>query len=301
MTLETSHNPTDERAAIIADAAEKARARLKKILEKKLKLRDNLRADLQKHGDPEEWKRKGDLLLANISTARREGDKVLLIDHFDENAPEIAIDVPRRLSVGEAASEMFRRYARARNGRAVIDGRIRETEKELTEIEALMIRATRAEEESDLEFLESVAVAKRIAPTEVSKKKRRDPEIKGVRRYVSSDGFEVLVGRSAKDNDHLTFRIARSMETWLHAADYPGSHVVIRNPNRKEIPQRTVVEAAQLAAFFSDARGLDKAAVHFTLRKFVNKPRRGSPGAVSLASFKTVLVRPENSLRRVDL
>jgi predicted ribosome quality control (RQC) complex YloA/Tae2 family protein len=90
----------------------------------------------------------------------------------------------------------------------------------------------------------------------------------------------------------LTFRIARSLDTWLHAADFPGSHVVIHNPNRKPIPDRTLLEAAQLAAFYSNARKLGKAAVNYTQKKYVNKPRRAAPGLVSLASFKTILVEP---------
>jgi predicted ribosome quality control (RQC) complex YloA/Tae2 family protein len=101
------------------------------------------------------------------------------------------------------------------------------------------------------------------------------------------------VGKKATDNDYLTFRVARSLDTWMHAADYPGSHVVIRNANRKEIPNRTLIEAAQLAAFYSTGRSQVKAAVHYTLKKFVNKPKRAAPGLVSLSSFKTILVEPK--------
>jgi predicted ribosome quality control (RQC) complex YloA/Tae2 family protein len=79
----------------------------------------------------------------------------------------------------------------------------------------------------------------------------------------------------------------------MHAADYPGSHVVIRNPNRKEIPHRTLIEAAQLAAFYSQGKSQPKAAVHYTQKKFVNKPKGSAAGLVSLASFKTVLVEPK--------
>ncbi len=73
----------------------------------------------------------------------------------------------------------------------------------------------------------------------------------------------------------------------------PGSHVVVRNPNRKEIPQRTLLEAAQLAAFYSQGKSQPKAAVHYTQKKFVNKPKGAAAGLVSLASFKTILVVPE--------
>jgi len=113
------------------------------------------------------------------------------------------------------------------------------------------------------------------------------------RSFISSDGFEILVGKKAKDNDQLSFRIAKSLDLWMHAADYPGSHVVVRNPNRKEISPKTILEAAQLAAFYSQGRNQTKAAVHYTQKKFVNKPRGAAPGLVSLASFKTILVEPK--------
>jgi predicted ribosome quality control (RQC) complex YloA/Tae2 family protein len=129
-----------------------------------------------------------------------------------------------------------------------------------------------------------------------SKKKKAEAGFKGARRFVSSDGFEILVGKKAKDNDYLTFRIASSLDLWLHAADYPGSHVVVRNKGKKEIPNRTLVEAAELAAFYSDAREQPKTAVNYTQKKFVNKPRRAAAGLVSLASFKTILVEPRVSV-----
>src|SRR5207247_1621287 len=81
----------------------------------------------------------------------------------------------------------------------------------------------------------------------------RSTRIPGTRRYLSSDGYEILVGRAARDNDQLTFRVARPHDLWLHAGDYPGSHVIVRNSSRREIPHRTVIEAAQLAARFSQA------------------------------------------------
>ncbi|MBK9529720.1 MAG: DUF814 domain-containing protein [Acidobacteria bacterium] len=102
-----------------------------------------------------------------------------------------------------------------------------------------------------------------------------------------------MVGKKAKDNDLLTFRVAKSLDTWLHAADYPGSHVIIRGQGRNPVPDRTLVEAAELAAFYSDARDHPKAAVRYTQRKFVSKPKRAVPGLVSLASFKTILVDPK--------
>jgi predicted ribosome quality control (RQC) complex YloA/Tae2 family protein len=123
--------------------------------------------------------------------------------------------------------------------------------------------------------------------------------VPGVRRYVSSDGYEILVGRAARDNDNLTFKIAQPNDLWLHAGDYPGSHVIVRNPTRKEIPHRTVVEAAQLAGRFSQASEDSKVVIHYTPRKFLAKPRGAAPGLVRLSRFKSITVAPKESVSRL--
>ena len=109
-----------------------------------------------------------------------------------------------------------------------------------------------------------------------------------------------MVGRNDRDNDVLTFRVARPHDIWLHAADYPGSHAIIRNPTRDaQPPQRTIAEAAELAAFYSQAKREGKAAVHYAQKKFVSKPPRSKPGLVRLSSFKTILVAPRCILERL--
>ena len=125
---------------------------------------------------------------------------------------------------------------------------------------------------------EKPAPAPKVAPKKIFEKPEKIP---GVRRYLSTDGYEILVGRAARDNDNLTFRVAQPNDLWMHAGDYPGSHVVVRNPTRKEIPQRTVIEAAQLAGRFSQASEDTKVVIHYTERKFLveTKRRRARPGA----------------------
>ena len=120
-----------------------------------------------------------------------------------------------------------------------------------------------------------------------------------MRRYLSTDGYEVLVGRAARDNDNLTFRVAQPNDLWMHAGDYPGSHVVVRNPTRKEVPHRTLIEAAQLAGRFSQASDDAKVVVHYTERKFVSKPKRAAPGLVRLSRFKSITVEPKEGVARL--
>jgi predicted ribosome quality control (RQC) complex YloA/Tae2 family protein len=285
----------DERQRKAAELAAAARKAVVRELRKQERLVRNLRSDLEKHGDPERWKRFGDLLLANLSTATRSENTVRVVDYFDETAPEIEIAVEPNLSLSEAAESYFRLYGKARNGREIIERRIENATQAIADAKNKLDQIAEAEKTAEVDLL-STFIPQRRAPTEQRKPKKSDAPVKGVRTFVSSDGFEVLIGRGAAENDYLTFRIAKSSDVWLHAADYPGSHAVIRNPNRKPVPQRTLYEAAAAAAFYSDARNLEKAAVSYTEKKFVNRVKGAPPGKVRLASFRTLLVRPEIKL-----
>jgi predicted ribosome quality control (RQC) complex YloA/Tae2 family protein len=125
--------------------------------------------------------------------------------------------------------------------------------------------------------------------------KRSDGKGKAYRSLML-DQFEVLIGRGDEDNDNLTFRVADSQDFWLHVANLPGSHVVIRNPDRLSEPPRGVLErAAELAAFYSKARDGGKVEVHWCRVADVNKPRGFAPGKVILKSYKSVKVYPNSS------
>jgi predicted ribosome quality control (RQC) complex YloA/Tae2 family protein len=283
---------------------ELARSALKKTddeITKRRKLLEKLRSDLKGHGNADSWKRTGDLLLANTSTARREADKVYITDYFDESLREIAIDADRDQPITELADNHYRRYTKARNAEREITNRIQTISSELQTFERKKAIIEKAVVEKDVDALEIFAGRRKTDKTKKPGRKT-DRTASSTRSFLSSDGFEILVGKKAKDNDILTFKMARSLDTWMHAADYPGSHVVVRNPNRKEIPSRTLLEAAQLAAFYSQGKSQVKAAVHYTQKKFVNKPKGAAPGLVSLASFKTLLVRPgvPDGIRRSD-
>lgn len=278
-------------AQLAVELANEPRRKLQSSIRKAERLLRNLDADTEKHGDADRWRKFGELLLANISSARRDGDTIFLKDLYSENEPEISIAGESRYSINEIADAYFRRYAKARNAAGIIDDRRRSTLKSLDELRLKLAVIDAAVLDGDLAYLRSLAEKPRPVRQQ-SKKTKQEQTYKGVRRFVSSDGFEIWVGKKATDNDHLTFRMARSLETWLHTADYPGSHVVIRDSGKTKVPERTLVEAAQLAAFYSNAREHGKASVRYTQRKFVHKPKKAPPGMVSLSSFKTIIVEP---------
>ena len=113
-------------------------------------------------------------------------------------------------------------------------------------------------------------------------------------RSVMVEGFEVLIGKGDADNDQLTFKVAAPLDLWFHVASSPGSHVVIRNPERiAELPRAVIERAAELAAFFSKARDSGKVEVHYCRAADVSKPRGFAPGKVMLKQWKSLRVYPK--------
>jgi predicted ribosome quality control (RQC) complex YloA/Tae2 family protein len=113
-------------------------------------------------------------------------------------------------------------------------------------------------------------------------------------RAVNVEGWEVLVGRGDEDHDHLTFHVAEPHDLWLHVGGgTPGSHVLVRNPGKGEVPRSVLERAAQLAAWFSKARGAARVEVHFCRAGDVSKPRGAPTGLVELARYKSLKVKPE--------
>ncbi|MDQ1613265.1 MAG: hypothetical protein QOG00_3196 [Pyrinomonadaceae bacterium] len=292
------------------------RARLRALAEKQKKLRRNLEKDLATHGDAAEHKRVGDLLLANISTAERRGSQVFLTDYYADDAPTVELEIDEHATLQEEAARRFARYTKAKRAASETAARLEEANASLAALEQRQLELERIINARDAAALEAFdetatrgAKGNRASSSRGAAGKdehRTKAQIKaaeqvaGARRYRSSDGYEILVGRAAKDNDQLTFKVARSHDLWLHAADYPGSHVVVRNHTRgADVPHRTIIEAAQLAAHFSQAKRDAKVSVHYTPRKFLSKPKGAAPGLVRMSSFRTLLVEPREGVERI--
>lgn len=304
------HHLREEAERAFDARAGAAAARLRQQIANLRKLRDNLRRDLAGHGDAEAHKRAGDLLLANIGTAVRAGSKVRVTDYYAEDAPTVELELDENRTLQDEAARRFARYSKAKRAGREIAERLGKIEPELDALEARRAELERVVAARDEEALAAFVGGKkderirdgRPGSVERRKDSKKSSAEKGrtLRRYRSSDGYEVIVGRGARENDELTFRVARSYDTWMHAADYPGSHVVIRARGRDDsIPHRTLVEAARLTAHFSQAREDAKVAVNYTQRKFVSKPRGAAPGLVYLSSFRTLLVEPGEEIERI--
>lgn len=308
--FETLSDASDEyygaraRAKEFQDRLNGVRRSLADEIKKRRSIIKAIEADRRRFEDPERLKRFGDLLLANLATARLEGSAARVVDYYDPEQPEIEIELGEGNSLQQAATAYFSRYQKARRALLAIESREREVRQTLDPLEALSAQLEAdptAETASEVtgKADEVLGRKSRTQPDPVKKPRRGEKKESG-RRFMSTDGYEIIVGRNDNDNDHLTFRVARPQDIWMHAADYPGSHVVVRNPRRETVPHRSIREAASLALFFSRARGEARANVHYTERKFVSKPPKAKPGLVRLSSFKTILVEPRCELKRIE-
>ena len=270
------------------------RSRLRQTTNQKTKLRSNLLKDLETHGDPETHKKIGDLLLANIATAVRDGQTVRITDFYSADAPVIGVEVDENISLQDAAAQRFRQYTKAKRAKEEISQRLKRLEEEILGLEQReqQLEQIAQEQEPGRARRLLIRLQKQLLLGGINRNVcSRFP---GVRRYLSTDGYEILVA-GGRDNDNLTFRIARPHDLWLHAGDYPGSHVVVRNPTRKEIPRRTVIEAAQLAGR-SARQATTQGCGSTTPSVSSYRSQRAHPGLVRLSSFRSITVEPKENI-----
>lgn len=250
--------------------------------------------------DGELHARKGRLLLANLAGIRRGQQIVELTDYADSAQRALQIELDPACSIEENAQRYFALHRKAKRGAQIVGERLTETTKRLRTLRTLMKQAETAKDVDALQQIDAaVARVARRRPTQGPAAPRvRQSDGPEPRIFRSSDGLAILVGKSGAGNDHLTWRLARSHDMWLHAQGIHGSHVVIRLQKGKQAPPRTLCEAAQLAAYYSRARGEVKVPVDYVLRKYLRKPKAAAPGAVLLTQEKTITVQPEAGLVR---
>lgn len=278
----------------VADARRaERRARDRKAVE--AALRDDLRVARKRERDAEKalaaaddadrLRREADLLLAHAHAVPGGASRVTL-PGFEGG--DVTLDLDPTRSAPENAE---RRYDQARRREARAERALAHADARAEALAAL---------EADLASLDAASDADLAArAAKLAKAKRPGPRLPGA-RFDAPHGFTVVVGRNAKENDAVTFRVARSLDVWLHAQGWTGSHVVILAGGR-EVPFDVVLFAAQLAAGYSKASGGDNVPVDYTLKKHVWKVKGGPPGAVRFTRQKTVYVTPDRNPGRREV
>ncbi|MGK3987254.1 NFACT RNA binding domain-containing protein [Sorangium sp. So ce136] len=270
-----------------------------------------VRGDLGRLGSVARLQKTGQLLLAQGGRVPRGAAKALLDDWETGGTIEVALD-PARPAKAQAEA-FFAKARRYQRGEAVMRARLAETERALAAVAALEADVAAAEARPEaIEPLAQRARSLGVSRAElagVGAGAAGEPGAAGARgglagkgksaprrpfhAFRSASGAAILVGRGAADNDALTTKHARPHDLWLHAKGVSGSHVVVPLPKGASCPADVLVDAATLAAHFSDARGEAVCEVSYVQRRHVRKPRGAAPGAVTYDREKVIAVRVE--------
>ncbi|GGE66041.1 Rqc2 family fibronectin-binding protein [Priestia taiwanensis] len=233
----------------------------------------------------------GELVTANIYMMKRGDKQVEVIDYYDENGATITIPLNPLKSPAENAQSYFQKYQKAKKSILHIHEQLEKTAEEMIYIDSL-IQQMEAASSKDIEGIrEELAEEGYIKARIVKKQKKQTKPI--LDEYTSTDGTTILVGKNNKQNEYVTNKLASRDDIWLHTKDIPGSHVVIRT---KEPSDKTLLEAAHLAAYFSKSRNSSSVPVDYTAVRHVKKPSGAKPGFVTYTHQQTMYVTPNADL-----
>lgn len=249
--------------------------------------------------DREKLKLFGELITANIYAIPQNVKSVSLVNYYSETGEQVDIPMNPNLLPQENAQRYYKKYAKAKSTYMYTTRQLIDSQKELEYLESVLqlldnCTALREMDEVRQELSEQgyMTLKKKTSKKTAVKKQ---PALTEPLRFKSSDGFDIFVGKNNKQNDYLTLKLAQSNDIWLHTKNIPGSHVIIRR-NGIEIPDKTLEEAAVLAAWHSKARMSSNVSVDYTAVKNVSKPSGAKPGMVIYVNYKTAVVTPEKAL-----
>ena len=284
-------------ALSVVVAERNARAGILKKSIKKLRRRiEAWEEDLVKADQYKTYARYGELIKANLGTIRKGQTDIIVVDYFDETLPNLTIPLDQTKTPQGNMDDYFRKHRKCLAAQRVLLPRIEEGRKEL---ETLQRELTVIEQGTwqPPEKPDPIVRARTHSRTG-GEKGRQEPRQGPFRRFISSDGFAIYVGRNARENDELTFGLAKIDDLWLHARGTPGSHVVVCLEKGTDPPRETIRDAATLALLYSDLKKSGKGDIIYTRRKWVKKAKGQAPGAVIVTQEKSLHVSLEK--KRLD-
>lgn len=243
-----------------------------------------------------QFRRSGELILANLTRIEKGASRANLPDIYSETAEEITVPLERHLTPHANADAYFKKARKAERGARLAEETIREARQRLRELQPSLNEAQSAE----ITYAHLKQIEDQIGGTTATRKEKQErADEKAVslgirpRRYVVTEGWTVLVGRSAQENDILSHKYASPTDLWFHARQAQGSHVILRRDRKKAEPSKqAIVDAARIAAYYSKAKTSKHVPVSYTEKRYVKKVRKGAPGLCVMLREKVVFVNP---------
>ena len=246
--------------------------------------------ELEATYDRERLRQLGDILTANIHRITKGQTKILCEDFYDENMAPVEISISPILSPQQNAAKFYKDYARMKNAEKELTHQLTLGETELSYLKSVLDELNRAQTDAELEEIKQELQEQGYLRPEGNRKRPRQGKLSPM-RFVSTDGYPIYVGRNNRQNEELTFRLARKDDIWCHASKVHGSHVIISCGGATP-PDDAITQAAQLAAYYSETGDGQNVPVDVTAVKQVKKIPGGKPGMVIYHTYKTVIANP---------
>ena len=246
--------------------------------------------ELEATYDRERLRQLGDILTANIHRVTKGQTKIVCEDFYDENMAPVEIPLSPILSPQQNAAKFYKDYARMKNAEKELTHQLSLGETELSYLKSVLDELNRAQTDAELEEIKQELQEQGYLRAEGNRKKTRQGKLAPM-RFASTDGYPIYVGRNNRQNEELTFRLARKDDIWCHASKVHGSHVIISCGGATP-PDDTITQAAQLAAYYSETGDGQNVPVDVTPVKQVKKIPGGKPGMVIYHTYKTVIANP---------
>ena len=256
-------------------------------LKRKLAIQEK---ELEATYDRERLRQLGDIVTANIHRIVKGQTVIQCEDFYDEEMSLIDIPISPILSPQQNAAKFYKDYARMKNAEKELTKQIELGENELHYLMSVLEELNRAQTEAELEEIKRELQDGGYLRPEAGRKKVKQAKLQPM-RFESTDGYPIYVGRNNRQNDELTFKLARKDDIWCHASKVHGSHVIISCGGTTP-PDDTITQAAQLAAYYAETVGGQNIPVDVTPVKQVKKIPNGKPGMVIYHTYKTVIANP---------
>lgn len=261
---------------------------LKQNIDKLSLKKQRLLEDMEKAKKGDTWKLYGELLTANLHNINGGEESVTLTDYYTNQ--DVTIKLDTMLSPSENAQVYYKKYNKSKTALEEKSKQLKDTEESLTMLDSYLTYVNNGETPEDIDEIRDELTALgylRKRKNQPTKKQKKATFLK----FQISDGFTVMVGRNNKENDELTMKKAESHDIWMHTKDIPGSHLILFT-GRKHPPEKVILQAASIAAYYSKARESQNVPVDYVKVKHVKKPSGAKPGMVIFTDNKTVYVNP---------